>query len=352
MPRRLALALLAAGLLLGLLAPSASADVTIVQPTEKYAGKTYGQWSAAWWQLAANISEPNRMTLPVRPAVAVDSYTPIGTLPFDEASGVVASRTYPGIYWTHPDSGQPNEIYAMKVVGGALVEITPGAMFKRFTVTNATNKDWEDITVDDSGNLWIGDIGNNTCNKQVVSVYKVAEPDPYGAGTTTAAAVKYPVSWAGNAPAGCNGRNAESLFWYSGRPYIISKEAAPALYKLNSLNITSNNTLTKLTDLGRPAGGFGSQLASGADLSFDHSRIALATRPTRMFVYQATDPTLTGDTLLVSILGHAPNWDQQYKSNGGNMRVESVGFALNSFDVVLLSETREILFFPHAFYET
>jgi hypothetical protein len=60
MTRRLVLALLAAGMLLGLLAPSAAASsFTIVQPTETYAGKTYGQWSAAWWQWAANISEPN-----------------------------------------------------------------------------------------------------------------------------------------------------------------------------------------------------------------------------------------------------------------------------------------------------
>jgi hypothetical protein len=60
MARRLVLALLATGMLLGLLAPSAAASsFTIVQPTEKYAGKTYGQWSAAWWQWAANISEPN-----------------------------------------------------------------------------------------------------------------------------------------------------------------------------------------------------------------------------------------------------------------------------------------------------
>jgi hypothetical protein len=59
MARRLAHALLAAALLTGVLAPSASAGFTVVQPTEKYAGKTYGQWSAAWWQWAANISEPS-----------------------------------------------------------------------------------------------------------------------------------------------------------------------------------------------------------------------------------------------------------------------------------------------------
>jgi hypothetical protein len=59
MVRRMVLALTVAGLLVGLLAPPASASVRIVQPTEKYAGKTYGQWSAAWWKWAADISEPN-----------------------------------------------------------------------------------------------------------------------------------------------------------------------------------------------------------------------------------------------------------------------------------------------------
>jgi hypothetical protein len=52
--RRFILALLAAGLLLGLLGPPATAaSFTVVQPTEKYAGKTYGQWSVAWWRWAA-----------------------------------------------------------------------------------------------------------------------------------------------------------------------------------------------------------------------------------------------------------------------------------------------------------
>jgi hypothetical protein len=70
-PRRFAFVLLAAGMLLALLAPSAVADSLttakpthkVVKPTQKYAGKTYGQWSAAWWQWAANISEPNSPVL-------------------------------------------------------------------------------------------------------------------------------------------------------------------------------------------------------------------------------------------------------------------------------------------------
>jgi hypothetical protein len=52
-----------AGMFLALLAPSATASSTgdhqparfsTVQPTDSYAGKTYSQWSAAWWQWAAS----------------------------------------------------------------------------------------------------------------------------------------------------------------------------------------------------------------------------------------------------------------------------------------------------------
>jgi hypothetical protein len=65
----LVLALLTAGMLLGVLAPSPSASsFTIVQPTRKYAGKIYGQWSTAWWQWV-NISEPNS---PVTDATGAD----------------------------------------------------------------------------------------------------------------------------------------------------------------------------------------------------------------------------------------------------------------------------------------
>jgi len=59
MTRRIALAQAIIGLLVGLLAPPASASPTIVGPSEKYAGKSYGQWSAAWWQWAADISGPS-----------------------------------------------------------------------------------------------------------------------------------------------------------------------------------------------------------------------------------------------------------------------------------------------------
>ena len=46
------------------------------------------------------------------------------------------------------DSGNKNEIYAIK---------SDGKIARSIVVSNATNVDWEDITKDKSGNIYIGD---------------------------------------------------------------------------------------------------------------------------------------------------------------------------------------------------
>ena len=80
MLRRLVVALLATGMLVGLITAPASAgsSFTVVQPNQKYAGRTYEQWSAAWWQWAANISEPNSpVDDPTGKNCAVDQKGPV-----------------------------------------------------------------------------------------------------------------------------------------------------------------------------------------------------------------------------------------------------------------------------------
>ena len=53
-----------------------------------------------------------------------------------ESSGLVASRTTPGAYWTHNDSGDGPFIYAFDTRGDSL---------GTFRVTGAQARDWEDI---------------------------------------------------------------------------------------------------------------------------------------------------------------------------------------------------------------
>jgi hypothetical protein len=61
MIRRSILALLAAVLALMATVVPASAGVKnpIVPPEKRYAGLTYGEWSAKWWQYAVGVTDPN-----------------------------------------------------------------------------------------------------------------------------------------------------------------------------------------------------------------------------------------------------------------------------------------------------
>jgi hypothetical protein len=89
-----------------------------------------------------------------------------------ESSGLVASRTMPGAYWTHNDSGDGPFIYAIDTHGDSL---------GTFRVNGAQNRDWEDIAAGpgphrDKSYLYIGDTGDNDSVRPEVIVYRVAEP--------------------------------------------------------------------------------------------------------------------------------------------------------------------------------
>ena len=90
----------------------------------------------------------------------------------NESSGLIASRTNKGAYWTHNDSGDGPFIYALDARGNSL---------GTFRVNGAHNRDWEDIAAGpgpqpNRSYLYIGDIGDNDQKRSEVVVYRVPEP--------------------------------------------------------------------------------------------------------------------------------------------------------------------------------
>src|SRR5688500_11113911 len=90
----------------------------------------------------------------------------------DESSGIVASRTTPGLYWTHNDSGDGPYLYALDERG-----------HRRgvWRVSGATAYDWEDIAAGPgptagTNYLYIGDIGDRGGSRSLIIVYRVPEP--------------------------------------------------------------------------------------------------------------------------------------------------------------------------------
>src|SRR6185295_1282039 len=89
-----------------------------------------------------------------------------------ESSGLCASRSTPGAYWTHNDSGDGPFIYAFD---------TRGYSLGIFRVTGAQARDWEDMASGpgpdaNKSYLYLGDIGDNNEARDEVVVYRVPEP--------------------------------------------------------------------------------------------------------------------------------------------------------------------------------
>jgi hypothetical protein len=81
-----------------------------------------------------------------------------------EVSGIVYTEKE-NLFWTLEDSGNANKIYGLNVQNGAID--------KTITIENTSNIDWEDITKDKAGNLYIGDFGSNDNVRKDLCIYKI-----------------------------------------------------------------------------------------------------------------------------------------------------------------------------------
>lgn len=84
--------------------------------------------------------------------------------------------------WLHNDGGDSAKLYLID---------TFGTIQRTILVTNATNVDWEDITYDPQGAVYIGDFGNNANARQDLKVYKIPHPDSIVGNTVTAEIIHY-----------------------------------------------------------------------------------------------------------------------------------------------------------------
>ncbi|XP_005103706.2 uncharacterized protein LOC101858796 [Aplysia californica] len=141
----------------------------------------------------------------------------------DEASGIVVSRTHHDVIYTHNDKGDSSRFFAIGVNGSNLAT---------FTVRNAQNYDWEDLTygpcADDcaSGHcsvkvtpnrycIYISDTGDHHGDGAKETIYMVREPSLIKSGDVDVVSTLR-FSWPEE--------NAETLMIDpTGQLYIVSK---------------------------------------------------------------------------------------------------------------------------------
>jgi hypothetical protein len=148
-------------------------------------------------------------------AAAAPACTPpqrTGTPPasLHEASGVAASRRYPGVLWTHNDSGSPAVLFAID---------SPGTILGELRVAGARTRDWKDnslLPCPAADRNYLADPGDNKLRREQVVIYRFPEPAP--GDTVTGPVERFPLSY----PDGP--RDVEALYTLpDGALYLVSK---------------------------------------------------------------------------------------------------------------------------------
>jgi hypothetical protein len=244
---------------------------------------------------------------------------PIGRLdhpPIREASGLVASRRHPGVFWVHNDSGNPPALFAVR---------RDGSLIREYRVA-APNIDWEAIALDDAGHLFLGDIGNNGGVLPLRAVYRLDEPDPSqpAAGplpATAAVVYRFPA----------DGRfDAEGMVWDGPNLLVFSKRLDSCAATVHALPLDGSATLLRpalptqvdiLEDFTEPI--------TAADLSADGLLAVASYRVARVYAR-------VGD------VGWAPIGAVAYRGGG----IEAV--AWDGPDLILAGEGRGMYRIPEA----
>ncbi len=90
----------------------------------------------------------------------------IASLPgsVDEVSGIELIPNS-DLVWMINDSGNSNTLYGYDIVSNSIE--------RTIRISNAMNRDWEDLATDTLGNLYIGDFGNNKNKRKDLTIYGI-----------------------------------------------------------------------------------------------------------------------------------------------------------------------------------
>lgn len=202
-----------------------------------------------------------------------------------EMSGLAASFRHPGVFWSHNDSGNAFQVFALDAQGSVLATLT---------LTGVDGKeakmDLEDIALgpcsrgDQRSCLFLGDIGDNFARRSRLRIFRLPEPEALADATLPVETLSFTYP---DKP-----HDAESLILEprTGRLAVITKErdSLGLVYALDGLAPDSVTKATRLGELRSP--GDVDFRTTAADLHESGQRLLLRTY-TRVWEVRAPGAT-------------------------------------------------------------
>lgn len=192
-----------------------------------------------------------------------------------ESSGLAASRRYPGVLWTHNDSGDEPNVYCLDLQARSC---------GTWRVTGAQAFDWEGMAAGpgprpDQSYLYLGDIGDNLDQRSDIVLYRIPEPTPPAPGVLSPASTAPAEALRLRYPDGPHNSEALLVHPVSGDVYVIAKDdQAPRVYKAAApLDASRRATLTLVGTIQLGTSIRGLEQVTGGDISPDGTRVAFST---------------------------------------------------------------------------
>ena len=205
----------------------------------------------------------------------------------NECSGMVS---YDGkSVWVLEDGGNADKLRKLD---------TQGQLLASLEVKNGRNEDWEALTKDHKGYLYIGDFGNNSNERKDLVVYRVPDPNTAVGDSVLAEKIEFSYPDQHKFPPKKSKRNfdVEAFFHFGDSLYLITKNRAEpfdgtaTVYRIPDVpGAYQAETLARLTlcDDARTC------IITDAALSPKGDRLVLLSYG-KLFVYEAFSPSRLG----------------------------------------------------------
>jgi len=224
--------------------------------------------------------------LPEHKIVKLEPYAKFDFPDINESSAIIKSRVWDDVYWTLNDSGCNNRIFPFNKNG----ELYRAEWYKEkdggIFIGDIINIDWEEMAVDNNGNIYICDTGNNFNTRQDLAIHVLKDPFPQATGNTTVTqTIKFYYPEQHEFPADPNNFDCEAVFWAKDNLYLLTKHRADTqthLYRFDSVDQLKINPVTLIGtfEIG--------SMVTAADATIDGTKLAVLTYE-NIWVFESED---------------------------------------------------------------